>query len=107
MYVIKAIGGKRQSRTIQWILSGRPTRHSNSQRPSFCTLRHLGKGILRVGLSWTILHCEVKLGKVGRPSLLQDTQRSSSEMDQRVVVCEDLELGAQKVVAELLGDCPL
>ena len=28
-------------------------------------------------------------------------------MDKGVVVCEDLKLGAQKVVAELLGDCPL
>ena len=28
-------------------------------------------------------------------------------MDKGVVVCEDLELGAQKAVAKLLGDCPL
>ena len=31
MYVIQAISRKIQSRTIQWIWSGRPTRHSNSQ----------------------------------------------------------------------------
>ena len=49
----------------------------------------------------------MKLGKLGSPSLLQGTQRNSSKLDKVVVVCEDLELGAQKAVAKLLGDCPL
>ena len=44
------------------------------------------------------------MGKLGSPSLFQVTWESSSEMDQRVVVCEDLKLGAQKVVVELLGN---
>ena len=48
----------------------------------------------------------MKLGKLGSPSLLKGTQGDSSEMDQGVVVCEDIELGAQEVVTELLCDCP-
>ena len=46
----------------------------------------------------------MKLGKFGNPSLLQGTERSSSEMDKGVVVCEDLEHGAHKIVAKLLRD---
>ena len=67
---------------------------------------HTGKGISRVGLPWPILHREVKLGKLGSPSLLKGTQGGSSEMDQGVVLCEDVELGAQEVVTKLLCDCP-
>ena len=67
---------------------------------------HSGKGISRVGLPWPILHREVKLGELGSPSLLKGTQGGSSEMDQGVVVCEDIELGAQEVVTKLLCDCP-
>ena len=67
---------------------------------------HSGKGISRVGLPWPILHGEVKLGELGSPSLLKGTQGGSSEMDQGVVVCEDIELGAQEVVTKLLCDCP-
>ena len=67
---------------------------------------HSGKGISRVGLPWLILHREVKLGELGSPSLLKGTQGGSSEMDQGVVVCEDIELGAQEVVTKLLCDCP-
>ena len=67
---------------------------------------HSGKGINRVGLPWPILHREVKLGELGSPSLLKGTQGGSSEMDQGVVVCEDIELGAQEVVTKLLCDCP-
>ena len=67
---------------------------------------HSGKGISRVGLARPILHREVKLGKLGSPSLLKGTQRCSSEMDQGVAVCEDIELGAQEVVTKLLCGCP-
>ena len=67
---------------------------------------HSGKGINRVGLPGPILHREVKLGELGSPSLLKGTQGGSSEMDQGVVVCEDIELGAQEVVTKLLCDCP-
>ena len=34
---------------------------------------HSGKGTSRVGLPWPILHREVKLGKLGSPSLLKGT----------------------------------
>ena len=67
---------------------------------------HSGKGISRVGLPQPILHREVKLGKLGGPSLLKGTQGGSSEMDQGVVVCEDVEFSAQEVVTKLLCDCP-
>ena len=38
--------------------------------------------------------------------MLKGTQGGSSEMYQGVVVCEDVELGAQEVVTKLLCDCP-
>ena len=67
---------------------------------------HSGKGISRVGLPRPILHREVKLDKLGSPSLLKGTQRGSSEMDQGVAVCEDIELGAQEVVTKRPCGCP-